>query len=146
MNAQLFHTENRASVAQILAHLRSCDAFYVPVLSRRVSLEQYAAQLHGCAVRFEFWHGEVLVAMAALDLAAAPVAVLENISVLPAFARQGLATRLLQYCVAAAQAKGFETLALRVSVDNRAAYALYAQHGFRLAGQEAAMCRLEKPL
>lgn len=146
MNAQLFHTENRASTAQILAHLRSCDASYVPVLSRRVPLEQYATQLHGCAVRFEFWHGEVLVAIAALDIARAPVAVLENISVLPAFVRQGLATRLLQQCVAAAQVKAFETLSLQVSADNRAAYALYAQHGFRLAGQEAGLCRLEKPL
>lgn len=146
MNEQLFHTIDHASVAQITAHLQACDATFVPPLSKRVTLAEYAAKMHTHARRFEWWHGEVLVAFAAMYVNQPPIAYLSNISVLPAFARRGLATRLLQQCVATAQAQGLDVLSLQVAADNRAAYALYAQHGFRLAVQDAGICRLEKPL
>ncbi len=57
--------------------------------------------------------------------------------VAPAFARQGLGTRLLAACEAAAAAKGFTALELGATLTGEP---LYARHGYRVAE------RLETPL
>ncbi len=57
--------------------------------------------------------------------------------VAPAFARQGLGTRLLAACEAAAAAQGFRTLELGATLTGEP---LYARHGYRAAE------RLETPL
>lgn len=52
----------------------------------------------------------------------------------PDWRRQGVAALLLRQAAAAAESAGLTRIRLEVRVDNRAAIALYAQHGFAIAG------------
>ncbi len=58
---------------------------------------------------------------------------LDNVAVVPAARRRGLARRLLEDVMDAARAAGDSRLALEVRATNAAAQALYRSHGFRLA-------------
>ena len=63
-----------------------------------------------------------------------PLADLENLAVIPAQRRAGIANALLAELFEACGAAGVREIALEVRVSNTAAQALYRAHGFRLAG------------
>lgn len=66
------------------------------------------------------------------DLDALPY--LEDLFVLPAERRRGIATALLGACLAAAQARGCPGITLAVNVENRVARRLYDRLGYRQPG------------
>ena len=69
MSATLEYGTNRGTEAQIVEHLRKCDANFVPALSERVSLDEYARKIVEQAVRFEAWaDGELIGLVAAYEL------------------------------------------------------------------------------
>jgi ribosomal protein S18 acetylase RimI-like enzyme len=57
--------------------------------------------------------------------------IIGNVGVLPAYRRQGIARRLTEAAIARARARGAEIVLLDVRADNRAAYTLYQDLGFR---------------
>jgi ribosomal protein S18 acetylase RimI-like enzyme len=122
----------RATVAEVAAHLRRCDAGFVPPLSARVDLDAYAAKLVSLATRLETWSDGRVVALAAYYLdGPAGVAFLSNLSVDPAARRMGLGLALLRETVRHAAARGAAHVELEVGVGNRAAMAFYEAAGFR---------------
>jgi len=122
----------RATVAEVAAHLRRCDAGFVPPLSARVDLDAYAAKLVSLATRLETWSDGRVVALAAYYLdGPAGVAFLSNLSVDPAARRTGLGLALLRETVRHAAARGAAHVELEVGVGNRAAMAFYEAAGFR---------------
>lgn len=68
-------------------------------------------------------------------LRAADEGEIANIATDPSVRRQGVAGRLLDEALAAADAEGAESVYLEVRVSNEAARALYASRGFRQAGR-----------
>jgi ribosomal protein S18 acetylase RimI-like enzyme len=122
----------RASVAQVSAHLRRCDASFVPALSARVDLEAYAAKLVALATRLEVWDHGRLVGLAGYYLdAAASTTFLSNLSVDPSCQRRGLGHDLLRETIRHAAARGAKLMELDVGEGNRAAVALYEAVGFK---------------
>lgn len=67
-------------------------------------------------------YGVVMMAMGEADLL--------NISVLPAFQRQGVGAAFLQYLMARAKTRQVTRMLLEVRATNRAALALYTRQGF----------------
>ena len=60
---------------------------------------------------------------------------IENVAVLPAFRRQGIAARLLEETERRAREGGMAVLYLEVRASNEAALRLYESHGFESVGR-----------
>jgi hypothetical protein len=65
MNEAVEYLSNNASEAQIAGHLSRCDADFVPSLSGRVDINDYAKKIVNKAMRFEAWSGGELVGLVA---------------------------------------------------------------------------------
>ncbi len=133
------HALDRASAAQVAAHLRACDTAFVPSLSGRVDIDHYAGKIATHAARFEAWSAERLVGLVAAYCNAADRgdAFVTSVSVDPAWLQRGIASALLRRCAAHARGLGFARLALEVDAGNAAALALYGRLGFVTASRHA---------
>lgn len=137
---------NTASAAEIAAHLRGCDACFVPPLSERVAIDDYAQKLTAHAERVELWADGVLVGLAAFYGNQPPDAFLSNISVLPAWQKRGLARQMLTECVARARGLNLATMRLEVSSQHEAALTLYHAQGFTITDTTAGVTRMARAL
>ena len=135
MHEALRYCENTADAEQIIRHLQACDAAYVPPLSARVALPEYAVKLVAHAMRVEAWEADNLVGLAAFYCNRPPLAFLSNLSVLPGHRRRGIAAELLGQCMTQAAAAGCASMQLMLGQGNAAAFALYRRHGFAVAAE-----------
>lgn len=133
----LTYRTQTAPLAELLRHLRCCDANFVPPLSSRVDLTDYARKIHTNAVSFEAWDEDTqaLVGMvsAYLNDPRHQAAFITNVSVVGGYTGRGIGTRLLAMCVARARSDGFAEVKLEVAPDNIPAMRLYARAGFEAA-------------
>lgn len=123
---------NTASAAQIAAHLQSCDARFVPVLSTRVDIGAYSQKIVDRAVRFEAWVDDALIGLVAVyaNDPTRRTAFITSVSVSDVWSGFGIGTRLMQDCVGYAQQQGFREISLEVAHEQRSAVRLYEKHGF----------------
>lgn len=121
-----------AGAEVLLAHLRAADAGFVPPLSQRVDLADYARKLATHARRIEAWESDALVGLIAVYANdAAQGGFITNVSVLPSHHGRGIAGELLRRTLALATEWRLPRLRLEVYADNTAALALYRRHGFQ---------------
>lgn len=123
---------NKASEAEIAEHLWLCNADFVPPLSGRVEINDYAKKIVSKAMRFEAWSGDKLVGLVAVycnDLEKR-IAYITNVSVLRESTGQGIAESLIKQCVERTKALGMHQVSLEVSSDNIPAIGLYEKGGF----------------
>lgn len=125
-------TKNQSSQEDIQEHLLACDKNFVPSLSSRVQLPQYALKLFQRAERFEAWHMNKLVALVAVyaNNLADKTAFITSVSVMPEHMGKGLAGELLRNCFAQLKALTFQKVFLEVSPSNEKAVKLYKKLGF----------------
>lgn len=144
MSASVVLAENRADEAEIARHLKRCDRDFVPPLSARVAIDDYAHKIAVNAVRFEAWGGNELIGLVAAycnDLDRR-VAFITSVSVQSEWQGQGLASRLMERCIGYVQARGFKGVELEVDKENVAAIKLYEKAGFSGNGAEGRFMRL----
>jgi ribosomal-protein-alanine N-acetyltransferase len=125
------YSVGESSVADVVSHLTLCDAGFVPPLSLRTDLRDYAERLVDRSTRFEAWHDDELVGLVAayLDGAADRSAFITSVSVVPAWGRRGIASRLLERAVDRARGLGLARVRLEVG-EGSGALALYRLAGF----------------
>jgi ribosomal protein S18 acetylase RimI-like enzyme len=124
---------NCSQADDIREHLFACDSAFSPLLSSRVFIPDYAAQLFARAERFEAWAGPRLIGLVAVycNDQGRREAFVSSVSVSVDWARRGIARRLLQEAIAEIRDRGFGRLAL--SVDRSAlALRLYRGLGFEV--------------
>jgi 2-polyprenyl-3-methyl-5-hydroxy-6-metoxy-1,4-benzoquinol methylase len=148
MSQGVAYRQDAAGAAQLQALLARCDALFVPPLSSRVDLADYAAKIARHARRFEAWDGGQPVALVAMycNDTGQRTAFVTSVSVAPGFERRGIAGTLLAQAIDAARAAGMDTLALEVDAANLAALALYRKHGLRRRAQDGATIRMSLDL
>lgn len=132
MSTVIKYSLNMASATQIAEHLRRCDADFVPRLSGRVEIDDYARKIASKAVRFEGWVGGQLIGLVAAycnDLVEG-IAYITSVSVLREWAGKRIAESLVDQCVQFAQATGMRQIALEVGRSNVPAIKLYQRRGF----------------
>lgn len=136
MNASIEYLLNTASVAEIAEHLLCCDADFVPPLSGRVEIKDYAKKIKSKAFRFEAWSGGTLVGLVAAycNDQEKRIAYITSVSVLKAWTGKGIAARLMSQCVEHAKAAGMRQIALEVVGNNTSTIKLYEKSGF-IAGK-----------
>src|SRR5262249_41382043 len=101
-------SSNRASEEQIAEHLSRCDESFVPPLSGRVEIADYAHKIADMATRFEAWDGALvgLLAVYCNDHERG-VAYVTSVSVLQQWRSRGIPASLVDRCIAHAKAAGF---------------------------------------
>ena len=124
---------NRASEKQIAEHLSRCDESFVPPLSDRVDIADYAHKIAGMAMRFEAWDSALvgLLAVYCNDRERG-VAYVTSVSVLQEWRGRGIAASLVDHCIAHAKAEGFRRVELEVDAENANAVRLYEHQGFSI--------------
>jgi ribosomal protein S18 acetylase RimI-like enzyme len=127
---------NNASAAQIAEHLLRCDADFVPPLSGRVKISDYAEKIANRAARFEAWSDGALVGMVAAycNDREKGIAYVTSVSVLREWVGRNIAAHLMNQCVEHAKALRMNQVALEVAGDNVRAVRLYEKCGF-IAGR-----------
>lgn len=132
MNEPIEFLLNKASAAQIAEHLLRCDADFVPPLSGRVEIRDYAQKIASKATRFEAWTGGTLVGLVAAycNDQEKRIAYITSVSVLKAWSGKGIAAGLVGQCVEHAKASGMRQVSLEVAGDNAPAIKLYEKSGF----------------
>lgn len=123
---------NHAGAAEVAAHLRACDASFVPPLSERIDIDTYSAKIVDQAERFEAWTDGRLAGLVAAycNDPARRACFVTSVSVVPDCQGRGIASRLLGACVAHARRAGFKHVELEVNHHNTAAADLYRKQGF----------------
>ena len=123
---------NKATVPVIVDHLLHCDDDFIPPLSNRVKINDYAIKISSKATRFEAWSGGRLVGFVAAycNNSDTRMAFITTVSVLKARMGEGIASRMLRQCVDYTNASGMEQIKLVVDCNNRAAIRLYKKIGF----------------
>lgn len=123
---------NRASAEELTAHLSDCNTGFTPPLSERVSIANYAEKLVLQAIRFEAWHGNLLVGVIAVycnDLEK-QTAFITSVSVIPAWQGQRISTQLLACCLDHVRRREFRSIDLEVDHRSHPAIKLYEKYGF----------------
>jgi ribosomal-protein-alanine N-acetyltransferase len=129
----------RANTNEVSAHLKRCDNNFVPKLSSRVSIDNYAKKIVKKAKTFEAWANGELIGLVAAYCNSPDQLILfiTNVSVLPDWAGKGIATQLLTNCISSVRKLGFEKIELEVGILNGAAIALYTKNGFTTTAYNA---------
>ena len=136
--------ERSATRDQIFAHLQACDDSYLPPLSDRVDIGDYATKIFENAATFEAWNESGLVGMVAAYLNQADrSAFITSVSVERESRGQGIASKLLGQCLAKARSQGMANVALEVFRENASAIELYRKHGFSEHGADAGTVRMQ---
>jgi GNAT superfamily N-acetyltransferase/2-polyprenyl-3-methyl-5-hydroxy-6-metoxy-1,4-benzoquinol methylase len=136
MSTVIEYRNGLSNQAQIAAHLRACDSAFVPPLSSRVNLVDYADKIAGRAQCFEAWANGELVGLVAAYCNAPEngAAFITSVSVLPGWHGRGIASRLMDDCIGHLRGRSFARVELEVVGGNAAAIALYRKHGFAASG------------
>ena len=132
MSALIIFLIDNASSTQIANHLLCCDADFVPPLSHRIKIPDYAQKISRNAVRFEAWSGTTLIGLVAAycNDPKRSSAYVTNVSVLHSWIGQGIATQLLKQCGNHMKNLGLRQICLQVGVNNTPAITLYAKCGY----------------
>ena len=139
MSIEVECLSNKATEAEIAEHLSRCDANFIPPLSSRIKIGDYAKKIVCTAVRIEAWSSSTLVGLVATycNDQVNGVAYVTSVSVLREWKGKGIATRLIKQCIENAKASGMRQISLEVASDNRLAIRLYEKNGF-VAGRVSA--------
>jgi ribosomal protein S18 acetylase RimI-like enzyme len=132
MSAVIKYCLNKASETEVAEHLLSCDASFVPPLSSRVNIYDYAVKLVRNAIRFEAWSGGTLVGLVAAycNDHEKRIAFISNVSVLSEWSAKGIAARLINRCIKYAKLSGMLYIRIEVASNNMAAIRFYRKNGF----------------
>jgi ribosomal protein S18 acetylase RimI-like enzyme len=123
---------NKASEAEIAEHLTYCDADFVPPLSGRIQISDYANKIAGKATLFEAWSDDTLLGLVAAycNDQERRTAYITSVSVLRDWTGKGIAASLMKQCIEYAKALGIRQISLEVASDNMPAIRLYEKSGF----------------
>lgn len=136
MREAMTYRVDTATAGGIAKHLSLCDRDFVPPLSGRIGIEDYAKKIANFATRFEAWSAGTLVGLVAVycNNMETRVAHVTSVSVLREWSGKGVATHLMGLCIRHAQACGMSRVRLEVNRGNAAAISLYQKLGF-IAGE-----------
>lgn len=127
---------NVATEADLVNHLTKCSSDFVPCLSGRTDIREYARKIAERAVRFEAWDFELVGLIAAYLDFSAHSAFITNVSVLRSYRNRGIASSLLNRLLSHCRGDGIHRICLEVDTRNTGALAFYSGHGFLVARTE----------
>lgn len=139
MSAEVEYLTNKASAAKIDEHLWKCDIDFVPPLSSRVNISNYAQKIFTKAMRFEAWSGGILIGLVAIycNNQENHIAYVTSVSVIKEWVGMGIAGNLVSQCIKHMDALGMKQICLEVASGNIPAIKLYEKCGFVVSNPNA---------
>lgn len=136
--------ESTASADEVGAHLWACDAAFVPKLSERLEIDEYAQKIVENAITFEAWQEGLLVGLVAayLNDPALKNSYVSNVTVEPVLMGKDVAAALFESCLTRARRDGFATMKLEVGQENQRAIRFYEKFGFQVQDRKNAMLQM----
>ena len=133
------YREQSATWQDVKAHLTECDGDFMPPLSSRTDIAEYAAKILSSGRTYEAWGDGRLVGLVAVYLneGSTRSGFITSVSVAGGFAGRGLASAILQMCIDGARDRGVSRLELKVSRLNARAIGLYQKCGFAESASDA---------
>jgi ribosomal protein S18 acetylase RimI-like enzyme len=121
-----------ASAKEIFTHLKECDYDFVPPLSDKVNLMEYAQKLFKKSITFEAWSNKRIIGLIAAYLSKADdlSVFITNVSVIQEYKRCGIASTLMRNCIFYVLNHNLTTILLQVDKNNIAAIEFYNTFGF----------------
>jgi|JI9StandDraft_2_1071091.scaffolds.fasta_scaffold11638_2 ribosomal protein S18 acetylase RimI-like enzyme len=130
-STNLVFCQNKSSAASVLQHLEIADTQFIPPLSEKVELAQYAKKIYDLATRFEAWEGALLIGLIAVYKNKETNSLfITNVSVLPGYKNEGVAKRLMLDTFMFAKSNNFSKISLEVNAYNSIACKFYEKFGF----------------
>lgn len=135
---------NTATSDDIDIHLTACNDNFIPALSEKVDIADYALKLSKHAVNFEAWDGGVLAGLIAayFNDTENGLGYITNVSTVAAYSGRGIASNLLKRCIAYGREQQFESIGLEVNKQSLAAVNLYQKFGFVTVGETDTMLKM----
>lgn len=132
MSSSVEYLFDKATAEQIYEHLMCCDADFVPALSSRVEIKDYANKIVNKAIRFEAWLDNTMVGLVAAycNDQEGKIAYITSASVLRAWTGNGIAMRMINQCIEHVKELGMVQINLQVASENTPAIRLYEKSGF----------------
>jgi ribosomal protein S18 acetylase RimI-like enzyme len=121
---------NTAAVDTVLKHLNHCNSQFVPALSSRISLDDYAKKMVDNAVLFEAWEKDILIGLVAMYQNANKNGYITNVSVNSEYRGKGIAKEIFFWLIKYAKENNISIIKLEVNPLNIAAINLYKNFGF----------------
>jgi ribosomal protein S18 acetylase RimI-like enzyme len=123
---------NTASVSDIQEHFTKSDKLFIPSLSSRLDISEYAMKIYKCAERFEVWDAETLVGLVAVycNDVGRHTAFITSVSLLNEWSGRGIASVVIGRCIEHIRTLGLSVIKLEVSPLNQQALKLYRRFGF----------------
>lgn len=127
----LYQTKT-ANVNDICLHLNACDDSFVPALSSRINITEYAQKIFDKAITFEAWNKSELVGLIATYFSQPEtgIAFITNVSVCQNNKGKGIASQLLSNCIDYAIKTNYKEIKLEVNSKNTPAITFYKKHHF----------------
>ena len=111
----------------------TCEQDFLPPLSTRVNVSEYAERLHNSAARYEAWTRGDLVGLVATyqNDPNKECAFISSVSVVKLWQGKGISSRLLEQCIQEVTRLQFAQLALEVNKRQLLAISMYEKRGFK---------------
>lgn len=124
---------NIATIYQIFDHLKECDKEYVPYLSTRVNLLEYATKLYEKGIRIEAWSEKQLIGLIGFyENKKDDCIFISNVSVSNKYYGMDIASTLMKMTIKFAESKNNSEIKLEVNERNGRAIKFYKKMGFNL--------------
>lgn len=125
---------NKASKIDIYKHLVACNNLFIPVLSKKVNLQEYAQKIFDFAETFEAWSDGELIGLIAgyFNDLNTKKAFITNVSVVQIFFHKGIASQLLSNVNDYAVQNDFEAISLEVDSQNERAINFYKKNNYAI--------------
>lgn len=117
---------------EVELHLTQCDNDFIPLLSKRVNINDYSKKIADNAITFEAWKGDKLIGLIAtyFNNAENQTAYITSVSVLKEQMGLGIASELLKKCIEFAKQKNYKKINLEVNIGNKPAISFYKKFNF----------------
>jgi ribosomal protein S18 acetylase RimI-like enzyme len=137
-NSEINFTTNIASEEEIFIHLNECSSLFTPDLNETVNITDYSKKIFLHSTTFEAWAQNKLIGLIAAYFSDTKthVAYITNVSIINEYSGLGLASGLLEMCIAHAKLSHFFSIILEVNKTNTPAINLYKKYGFEIFKNE----------
>jgi GNAT superfamily N-acetyltransferase len=135
-NLEIEYCVGKSCKKDISQHLYECDDFFVPLLSSRVNLDEFAEKIFSSCTTFEAWHCNDLVGLVSCYFNNERFVFINHVSVCKSFQRKGIINTLLKDCIQQSKKRDFYFLRLEVHDHNKIAKKIYKNYGFQLVSRK----------
>jgi ribosomal protein S18 acetylase RimI-like enzyme len=135
----ILYKRNSATKNDLLLHLEMCDSLFIPPLTTKVALKEYAVKIHENGILFEAWNKKYLIGLIAtyFNDPERSIGFITNVSVVKEYNNKGVATELLKITKKYAIENDFKKIKLEVNPGNEIALQFYIKNNFKIITKEA---------